>query len=141
MTIRDMVIYDYAEYVALHKHEINSDLVQSLKTHERYPTFIDSITGQIQDADKRMGITLDRQYIKEIVYSCTEQFIWCIEKKAEKDHASQATKTLDQDRQTRTKVFEDMTDELAKTGEIDENGVRTGPSIIDETMLEKLEDV
>jgi len=130
MTIREMVIADYQEYIAINSHQINSDLVASLKTHERYPAFIESITGQICDAEKRLTITLNRQKIKEIVYSCTENFIWCVKKKAEKDQASQAVKTLDQSKQSKTDLFESMTDNMAKTGS----------TVVDEEMLEKLED-
>jgi hypothetical protein len=124
-----MVVSDYQEYLKLiapEKHP--KDLLESLKGHERYPVMLDNIIAAVKIAETRLKKPLKRSSIKDTVYSVTENFIWGVEKAAEKRNASSIRKALDIQAQENEKKLHAIVDELAED------------PTIDEAMLERIDD-
>jgi hypothetical protein len=91
MTLRDQIISDYRERVALNP-DIPSELRRSLNTHERVPVFVDNLLNEIRKFPK--NIKLDRMKLKSLVYSMTDVFILAVKTVAENRYKTDIEKEM-----------------------------------------------
>lgn len=88
MTLREMVVADYQERVAL--CSVPEDLKRSLKAHERVPQFVDNLVNEINRFPTK--IKVDRVKLKYLVHQMTDIFILAVKTTAENKFKSEIEK-------------------------------------------------
>ncbi len=83
MSLKDLIRSDYKEYIAMFGHQFPTELIRSLKHHERVPVFVDNLSKQLQLIERRKKIRLDRVKVKDIVYDMTKNFLTLLNRRAD----------------------------------------------------------
>lgn len=92
MSLVGMIRSDYQEFISMHSHEYPKELIQSLKSTERAPLFLNSLAKEISIMEMRQGLKMDRMKIKTIVYDMTKTFLALLKRKADEASMSEMEK-------------------------------------------------
>jgi hypothetical protein len=91
--VRNLIIADYQEFIALHGHEFPDDMIRALKANERVPLFLNNLVKEITIAEHRRKVNLKRSDIKMIVYDMTRSFLKLIKRRADEMQMSDLEKS------------------------------------------------
>jgi hypothetical protein len=93
ISIKDMVIADYQEFIAI-SSDIPEDLKSALKAHERVPAFFDALSYQLSLVEKNNPHLINRAVIKKATYDLADLFIKGVKHRADIKMMSDASRSV-----------------------------------------------